>query len=177
MQAILVGVHPGMHKFGPISFGTYMKDVEPGTPQVVTPLAPTIADNVVTIPETEGVSYVDATETRARALGDVLTGSITLVEGHTLTVRAVAAEGYAFADDATTQWSFTFQAATGGGDGDAGSTGTGGGSTAGSASDPSGSLPSTGGDADVIVWPTLLAAILALGIGLGAVRLGRRQAT
>ncbi len=175
VQALLVGVQPGTHRFGPISLGTYTEQTDPESPVLVTPAAPTIADNVVTIPEVAGATYRDASAPTQRRDGQALTGSITLAEGQTLTVRAVADEGYAFTSGATTEWVFTFQKTGGSADGDPseddggsrGEAGDGGADTT-----PAGTLSETGGELGTVSWILVFAALL-LTAGLGTLSIGR----
>ncbi|WP_182353217.1 ExeM/NucH family extracellular endonuclease [Flaviflexus huanghaiensis] len=68
---------------------------------VVSPVAPTFEDNVITIPEVEGVEYlIDGVVVEA--------GTVTITEDTTVTARAI--EGYVFADDAVTEWTFDYVA-------------------------------------------------------------------
>ncbi|MGF3056831.1 InlB B-repeat-containing protein [Microbacterium sp. YY-01] len=78
---------------------------EPADPEVieVEAVEPTRTDNTVTIPEVEGVLYVDG------STGEVLTGDVELVEGVTLVVNAIAEEGYELAPG-TTSWEYTHEA-------------------------------------------------------------------
>ncbi|WP_245993545.1 ExeM/NucH family extracellular endonuclease [Flaviflexus salsibiostraticola] len=67
----------------------------------VTPVAPAFEDNVITIPEVEGVEYL---------IGGAVVeaGTVAITEDTTVTARA--AEGYVLADDAVTEWTFEYVA-------------------------------------------------------------------
>ncbi len=69
------------------------------------PEAPTFAANVVTVPTVTHVTYKDGT-------GATLTTAspVTLLAGETLDVVAVPAAGYYFANSASDQWSFRYEA-------------------------------------------------------------------
>ena len=74
-------------------------------PTIVTAVEePTFADGTVTIPETEGVEYV--------VDGEVVTGTIDVAEGETITVEARALPGYEIADGIDTAWSYTHEGET-----------------------------------------------------------------
>lgn len=77
---------------------------EPEEPELieVVAAAPTRDGNTVAIPVVTGVTYVDAADA-------VLSGSVTLDEGQTLTVRATADDGYELADG-THEWTFAYEA-------------------------------------------------------------------
>lgn len=78
-----------------------LPDPEP-EPEVVEAEAPTQDGNVVTIPSVEGVSYIGDEDA-------VLSGTVTLTEGQTLTVTAIPEDGYTLADGPT-QWEFEYEA-------------------------------------------------------------------
>ncbi|WP_054952656.1 ExeM/NucH family extracellular endonuclease [Flaviflexus massiliensis] len=66
----------------------------------VTPVAPTFADNTITIPVVEGVEYL---------IGDeVVTGDVAIEADTTVTARA--ADGYVLAEGATSSWNFKYVA-------------------------------------------------------------------
>ncbi|MBO2990671.1 InlB B-repeat-containing protein [Leucobacter tardus] len=107
------GTASGEGRAGFLPFGTcggydfeWTAELSGGTdpdpePEVVTAEAPTRDGNVVTIPTVEGVTYVDGADT-------TLTGSVTLTEGQTLTVTAIANEGYELADG-THEWTYEYE--------------------------------------------------------------------
>ncbi|MEZ7898059.1 MAG: hypothetical protein QMB98_04535, partial [Flaviflexus sp.] len=67
---------------------------------VVETEAPTVEDNAITIPSIEGVEYlVD---------GDVVTGTVPVEIGETVTVTARAVAGYELSEESTTSWAFTY---------------------------------------------------------------------
>lgn len=81
----------------------------------VTVKKPTFEDNVVTIPEVTGITYVDGDTydpepEEGDPVVDVLTGTITLddTDTTTLSVLAIADEGYKFKKNAVTSWTFEY---------------------------------------------------------------------
>lgn len=66
----------------------------------IAPAAPSQTDNTVTIPDIEGVTYVDEA-------GKPISGTVTLTKD--LTITAKAKDGYAFKADTATQWVFKYQ--------------------------------------------------------------------
>lgn len=68
---------------------------------VVTPEAPTFADNVIMIPEVDGVEYLIDGEV-------VDSGTVTITEDTTVTARAL--EGFELAEGATAEWTFEYVA-------------------------------------------------------------------
>lgn len=80
---------------------TVTEDTSDPDPVEVTAQAPTRDGNTITIPTVDGVTYLDAADT-------VLTGTVTLEEDQTLTVTAVADEGYILTDG-THEWTFEYE--------------------------------------------------------------------
>lgn len=108
-------------------YGDSLSTVQANSPMVgqsvdafsgyVTVKKPTFVDNVVTIPEVTGITYVNATTYDpepeiGEPVVDVLTGTVTLddTETTTLSVLAVANEGYKFKKNAVTSWTFDYEA-------------------------------------------------------------------
>ncbi|WP_150461168.1 YncE family protein [Nesterenkonia ebinurensis] len=69
---------------------------------VVIPAEPTAENNIVTIPETQGVLYTVADET--------VTGTVEIPEDGTVNITAVAEEGYELDPEAEASWSFDYVA-------------------------------------------------------------------
>lgn len=80
-------------------------EVDPSTGLIeVTPTPPTMADNVVTIPEQTGIEYLNGTN-------NLDPGSTVTVEAGTpVTITAHAATGYEIAAGSTASWTFTYVA-------------------------------------------------------------------
>lgn len=70
----------------------------PEPPPVVNPVEPASTCDTVTIPNREGVFYQDGN-------GDLVSGTITLADGESVTITAVAAAGYALPDG---DWTWTY---------------------------------------------------------------------
>ena len=145
--------------------GTYVWQ-QTSTVTTVTPLAPTREGSKVTIPTVEGVMYQNA------GTGAVLTGTVTLVGGQTLKVKAIPETGYVFPKGVDTEWSFTYKAdptvpkpepEKPSGNGTTGS-GSGTGNNGGK-----GRLPVTGAN----IWLPMLVGIAVLGTGGVLVRRSR----
>ncbi|MCI7305988.1 MAG: ExeM/NucH family extracellular endonuclease, partial [Trueperella sp.] len=75
-----------------------------GKPMQVTPVAPSFNEDsgVVTVPSVDGVAY--------RVGGEIVTGTVAVEPGQTVTVTAEAKAGFVLAEGATTSWEFQAKA-------------------------------------------------------------------
>jgi hypothetical protein len=147
--------------------GTEITEV---TPAAVTFTAPT-CDKLgsYTIPATEHVKYMVNGEV-------VAAGTYTVQNGTTVTVTAVADQGFFIGDETTDTFSNTFTAPTNCGGGQGGGTVLGATTTAGVAATPAGGVNAGTGGVSTLSLGALIGLTASIGsLGLGVRRLGKSE--